>query len=139
MVHEYKRRIFGYECDIYGHLNNANYLHLYEEARSQFLEDINLPIRRLNELGIAIFVLRVEIDYIKSVELESEVSIKSWIVSGTRLRGLWQQELYMDGQLCSRIVVHGVYASGGKPCRLPKEIYEEIKTYVHPELDFIKS
>ncbi|MCF7912935.1 MAG: acyl-CoA thioesterase [Candidatus Cloacimonetes bacterium] len=124
MVHEYSRRVFGYECDIYGHLNNANYLHLYEEARSIFLEDVGLPIRKLQELGIAIYITKVEIDFIKGILLESEVLIKSWILSGSRLRGLWKQEMWVNDELCSRITIEGVYANNGKPRRLPKEVFE---------------
>jgi len=133
MVHEYKRRIFGYECDIYGHLNNANYLHLYEEARSIFLEDVGLPVRKLQELGIAIYITKVEIDFIKGILLESNVDIKSWVVSGSRLRGLWQQEMYVDGELCSRITLEGVYANNGKPRRLPRDVFALFENTVEPE------
>lgn len=139
MIHEYKRRIFGYECDIYGHMNNANYLHLYEEARSVFLEEIDLPIRKLQEMGIAIFVTKVNIEYIKSVPLESEVLIKSWIVAGNRLRGLWQQEIYVESDLCSRITIEGVYAKNGKPQRLQREIMSHIAKFIRPDLDYRNS
>jgi YbgC/YbaW family acyl-CoA thioester hydrolase len=132
MVHEYKRRIFGYECDIYGHLNNANYLHLYEEARSIFLEDVGLPIRKLQELGIAIYIIRVEVDFIKGILLESDVVIKSWVVSGSRLRGLWQQEMYVDGELCSKVTLEGVYANNGKPRRLPRDVFEIFTKSIEP-------
>jgi YbgC/YbaW family acyl-CoA thioester hydrolase len=136
MIHEYRRRIFGYECDVYGHMNNANYLHLYEEARSVFLEDINLPIRRLQEMGIAIFITRAELEFIRSVPLEAEVLLKSWVLSGNRLRGLWQQEIYVADELCSRITIEGVYARNGRPQRLPQEIMSRIRQYFRPELDF---
>lgn len=129
MIHEYRRRIFGYECDIYGHLNNANYLHLYEEARSVFLEDIDYPIRRLQEMNIAIFITKANIEYIKGVELESEVLIKSWIQSGNRLRGFWKQEIYVGDVLCSRISIEGVFTSNGKPTRLPKELNSHFEKY----------
>jgi len=136
MVHEYRRRIFGYECDIYGHLNNANYLHLYEEARSVFLEDNEMSVRKLQELGISIYITRVKIDFIKGISLESECLIRSWIVSGNRLRGLWQQEIEVNGEICSRINVEGVYAKNGKPKRLPREVYEKFSQLMMPEKVF---
>jgi len=40
----YSRRIFSYECDIYGHLNNAEYLKLFEEARSEALTEIGYSL-----------------------------------------------------------------------------------------------
>jgi YbgC/YbaW family acyl-CoA thioester hydrolase len=130
MIHEYRRRVFGYECDIYGHLNNSNYLHLYEEARSVFLEDIGLPVRQLQALGISIYVKRVELDFIIGVQLEANVLIKSWVVSGNRLRGLWMQEMIVDNRLCSRITIEGVYAHNGKPRRLPPEIFTEFEKHM---------
>lgn len=133
MIHEYRRRIFGYECDIYGHLNNANYLHLYEEARSVFLEDIELPIRKLQELGLAIYITKADLEFIKGVELESEAVIKSWIINGSRLRGLWQQEIYVNDELCNRITIEGVFTSNGKPRRLPKEIHAIFEQYYKGE------
>ena len=133
MIHEYRRRVFGYECDIYGHLNNANYLHLYEEARSIFLLDVGLPINMLIEMGIAIFITKLEMEFIQAIQLESEVLIKSWVVSGSRLRGLWQQEMWVDDELCSRITIEGVYANNGKPRRLPKEVFEIFKKSIEPE------
>jgi len=123
MIHKYSRRVFGYECDIYGHLNNANYLHLYEEARSVFLEDVDMPVRKLMEMNIAIYITKVNIEFIKGILLESKVEIRSWIISGNRLRGLWQQEMYVDKELCSRITIEGVYAHEGKPRRLPKDVF----------------
>ncbi|MFA5245965.1 MAG: thioesterase family protein [Pedobacter sp.] len=133
MIHEYRRRVFGYECDIYGHLNNANYLHLYEEARSVFLEDIDLPVRKLMSMDIAIYVRKVEMEFIKAVQLEANVLIKSWIVSGNRLRGSWQQEMLVDNVLCSTITIEGVYAHDGKPRRLPPEIWAEFEKYIIKE------
>ncbi|MCF7918582.1 MAG: acyl-CoA thioesterase [Candidatus Cloacimonetes bacterium] len=135
MIHVYRRRVFGYECDIYGHLNNANYLHLYEEARSVFLEDIDLPVRKLMSMGIAIYVTKVNLEFIKGILLESEVVIKSWVVSGSRLRGLWQQEMFVADELCSRITIEGVYASNGKPRRLPPEVWVVFEKYINKQRD----
>ena len=90
---EYKRKIFGYECDIYGHLNNANYLHLLEEARADALEQMQLPVRKLAEMGFHIYLTNIELSFIKGLPLESIVTIKSYIESGDRLQFTWKQEM----------------------------------------------
>jgi len=68
---EYKRKIFGYECDIYGHLNNANYLHLLEEARADALEQMQLPVRKLAEMGFHIYLTNIELSFIKGLPLKA--------------------------------------------------------------------
>jgi len=69
MVFTYTKKIYGYECDIYGHMNNAIYLQLLESARSEALIDMDMPLSRLKEMGIQFFVYRVEMDYLKSLDL----------------------------------------------------------------------
>ena len=122
---EYKRRIFGYECDIYGHLNNANYLHLYEEARADALEQMKMPVREFVKSGFQIYITNIEIRFIKGLPLESSVTIRSQIESSNRLQSTWIQEIYNEAEeLCSRAVVKGAFVKDGKPTRLPKVLYE---------------
>lgn len=65
MKHEFQKRIYGYECDIYGHLNNANYLQIFEAARTEFLILTDLSIERLSRMGISIFISETLIKYKK--------------------------------------------------------------------------
>lgn len=131
MILEYKRKIFGYECDIYGHLNNANYLHLYEEARADTLEQMNMPIRKLADLGFHIYLTNIEINFVKGIPLESTITIKSRIDSMNRLTSIWIQEIYnTQEELCNTAIVKGAFVKDGKPIRLPKEIFEQFRKFV---------
>jgi YbgC/YbaW family acyl-CoA thioester hydrolase len=124
---KYCRKVFGYECDIYGHLNNANYLHLYEEARSEVLESSSLPIKKLMVEGYHIYVVKIEIDFIKPVMLGETVTIMSVVESMNRLKGIWKQEILSeDNEICSRAQVTGVFIKNGKPVRLPKDLYSQL-------------
>ncbi len=131
MVFEYKKKIYGYECDIYGHLNNANYLQVLEAARSDALIEMELPISRLLEMGLQIFVIRFELDYIKAIELEEWVTVKSWVREMNRLRSTWLQEIYnAHGELCFKSVLVAVFARDGKAARISPEVYEHFKRYM---------
>jgi|SRR5690554_2589250 YbgC/YbaW family acyl-CoA thioester hydrolase len=130
MVFEYRRKIFGYECDIYGHLNNAAYQHLYEEARSAALDEMQLPLKVLAELGIQIFVKRIEIDYISGVPFGLEIMIKSRVVEFSRVKSVWIQEIYHpDNRLLSRAVLTGVFTKESKPYRIDRNIAEKLARY----------
>ena len=130
MILEYKRKIFGYECDIYGHLNNANYLHLYEEARADALEQMKLPIVKLADIGFHIYLTNIEINFIKGLPLESTITIKSRINSMNRLTSTWIQEIYnTKEELCNTAIVKGVFIKDGNPIRLPKDLFEQFKRF----------
>lgn len=127
---EYTRRVYGYECDIYGHLNNANYLHILEEARADALEQMNTPIRWLKEQGFSIYVTRIELDYLRGIPLETQVTVKTSWIKSSRLRSVWMQEVYDDtNNLCARAVVHGAFIKDGRPARISPQLYAHYRSF----------
>ncbi|MDD4310286.1 MAG: acyl-CoA thioesterase [Candidatus Cloacimonetes bacterium] len=133
MVFTYTKKIYGYECDIYGHLNNANYLHLLEAARSEASLDMNLPLAGLKDIGIQLFVYRFELDYLKSLDLEEMATVKSSFFEINRLKGRWKQEVFNPrGEKCLSAVLTVVFASEGKAKRLPVEIFEQFLKFIEP-------
>ncbi|MBM4131076.1 acyl-CoA thioesterase [bacterium] len=55
MPHEMTVRVRGYHCDFYGHLNNARYLELLEEARWQWAESVmDLPAWQAAGFGFVV-------------------------------------------------------------------------------------
>ncbi len=134
MVFEYRRKIFGYECDIYGHLNNAAYQHVYEEARSAALDDMQLPLKDLADLGIQIFVKRIEIDFISGIPFGIEITVRSRVIEFSRVKSVWTQEIYnSDARLLSRAVLTGVFTREGKPYRIDREIAQNLSRYQETE------
>lgn len=134
MIFTFKKKIYGYECDIYGHLNNANYLNLLEAARSEALVTMEMPIAKLQEMGVQFFVLRFELDYIRAVELEDVVTVKSWFYKTSRLKGFWKQEVYnSNAELCFSAKLTLVYAADGKAKRLSQELTDHFDKYLEPQ------
>lgn len=134
VIFEYQKRIFGYDCDVYGHLNNSSYLQLLEAARAEALIAMDMSISRMRELDLQIFILRFELDYIKAIDLEDVVTVKSWFHKTNRLKGFWIQQIYNSaGELCFEAHMIGVFASQGKAKRLPVEIYERFLGFVESE------
>lgn len=124
MIKHFQQRIYGYECDIYGHLNNANYLHILESARSEAMQDIKMPIDKLMKLGWHVYVRRVEMDFIKAAVLDDIVEVRSTILELNRVRSHWLQEIYdSSGDLCFQVHIHVVHVRDGKPARVPDDIY----------------
>jgi YbgC/YbaW family acyl-CoA thioester hydrolase len=131
---KYNRKIFGYECDIYGHLNNANYLHLYEEARADALEDMDMSIGKLNEEGIRIYISEINLTFKIGLPVGERVVVDTRMVKANRAISIWKQEIFNAAdELCNIAIVKAVFIREGKPFRISKELFEEYKKYIQPE------
>jgi len=99
---------FVYECplrwsdmDVYGHVNNARFLTLYEEAR------VSLMFTRAREQGIASFeegvvISRHEVDYLRQVDYGAEARIELWVEEIRPSRFTIAYELFDGTDLASR-------------------------------------
>ncbi|HNT51928.1 MAG TPA: acyl-CoA thioesterase, partial [Candidatus Syntrophosphaera sp.] len=70
MIFEFRKRVYGYECDVYGHLNNANYLQILECARAEAMQQMGMSVSRLRQLELQVFVRSFELNYLRAIELE---------------------------------------------------------------------
>jgi len=130
MIFIYKKKIYGYECDVYGHLNNAIYLQICEAARCEALVEMGMPLSVLKDTGLMMFVVKAEIEYLRGIGLDELICVKSWIVSHNRLEANWCQEIYNgDDVLCSRVLFKLVYVKDGKPSRISTELFEFFEGY----------
>ena len=128
---KYNRKIFGYECDIYGHLNNANYLHLYEEARSDALEEMDMSIGKLSEEGVHIYLSEINLAFKIGLPVGEKVVIDTRMIKATRATSIWKQEIFNSAEeLCNTAIVRGVFIKNGKPFRISKELFEEYKKHI---------
>ena len=131
MIFAFNKRIYGYECDIYGNLNNANYLQLLEAARSEALYEMNLAQSDLQKKGIQLFVHYGEISFIKAIDHDEVITVKSFFTEMNRIKGKWHQEIYnATKEICFTADITIVFASEGKAKRLPVEVFEQLLRYI---------
>ncbi|MGC9361304.1 MAG: acyl-CoA thioesterase [Candidatus Syntrophosphaera sp.] len=138
MIFNFSKRIYGFECDVYGHLNNANYLQILESARAEAMLEMGMSVSRMRELDLQVFIRGFELDYVKSIELEDVVTIKSWFDSINRVKGHWVQQIFNSrGELCFEARMIGVFARGGRANRLPPEVFESFHKFLEsvPDMD----
>ena len=110
-----------YECDSYGHVNNANYLNYLEFARYEFLKSINFDYRALVKAGYGVYVARVEIDYKKSALTDDTLIIQSWhIKKGAVSGGIGQRILRGADIIAEAKVTWAMVDSRGIPAKIPE-------------------
>ncbi|MCH5294431.1 MAG: acyl-CoA thioesterase [Treponema sp.] len=116
----------SYECDSYGHVNNAVYLNYLEHARMNYLHQIGFDYKGVVKAGWYIYVTHIDIYYKSSAFLDDRIIIeteprKLGAVSGT-LHQIIKKE---DGTVCAEADVTWASVRDNKPSALPKEFMVE--------------
>ncbi|MDR1931108.1 MAG: acyl-CoA thioesterase [Treponema sp.] len=122
MICECTLTVRSYECDSYGHVNNANYLNYLEYARYEFLRSIGFDYPRVIRVGYGVYVARVEIDYKKSAVTDDSLLIRSWPVKKGAVSGIIAQEITRGEDLIAAARVTWAFVdSRGQPVKIPGE------------------
>jgi acyl-CoA thioester hydrolase len=87
--------------DVYGHVNNVRYLTLFEEARVAMMF-IGARDAGVTSLESGVVIHRHEIDYLRTVEYDSDVRIEMWIEELRPSRFTVCYELFADDALACR-------------------------------------
>ena len=122
MVSECILQVRTYECDSYGHVNNANYLNYLEYARYEFLKDAGFDYPRAIKAGYGVLVARIEIDYKRSALADEELVIRSWPVKKGAVSGVIAQEITRGNDLIAQAKVTWAFIDNkGQPVKVPAE------------------
>ena len=86
MSFEYKRKINYYETDRMGVVHHSNYIRFLEESRSRWLEELNMPMEKMEQIGYTIPTLEVNCKYKYHVTSGDTIIIKPRITEYNGLR-----------------------------------------------------
>lgn len=122
MICKCSLKVRSYECDSYGHVNNAIYLNYLEFARYEFLRDVGFNYSAMLEAGYGIYVARIEIDYKKSAHTDDDLLIKSWPIKKGAVSGIIAQEIWRGEDLVVTAKVTWAFVdSKGMPTKIPPQ------------------
>jgi acyl-CoA thioester hydrolase len=123
MITECTLRVRTYECDSYGHVNNANYLNYLEYARYEYLKTVNFDYPAAIEAGYGVYVARIEIDYKRSAKADEELVIQSWPVKKGAVSGVIAQKILRgEEEIASAMVTWAfVDSNKGQPTKIPPQ------------------
>ena len=82
----FERKINYYETDKMGIVHHSNYIRFLEEARCYWLEKVGMPFDVLEENGVTIPVLGVNVTYKHHVTFADVLQIKVFIKEYTGVR-----------------------------------------------------
>jgi acyl-CoA thioester hydrolase len=130
---------FIYQCpvrwsdlDAYGHVNNARFLTLYEEARVA-LFFVGAREKGLTSFEDGIVIARHEVDYLRPVDYGDRVRIEMWIDEIRPSRIGVRYELFDADQLASR--ARSVAVPFDLARRQPRRLSEAERAFLEPWLE----
>lgn len=95
--HIFTKKIWGFHCDVYQHVNNARYLELLEEARWEFISPIkNSPA--FKSKGWITIVAHISIAYKRPIVLNDQIEIHTCIGETGRKSMTFHQQIFKNGQ-----------------------------------------
>lgn len=86
--------------DTFGHVNNATYLSLFEEARWDLITKNGYGLKKIQETGIGPTILEIKLVFIKELRLREEIVIETQLVSYEKKIGQLSQKMIREGVVC---------------------------------------
>jgi len=116
-------KVRHYECDAYGHLNNANYLRYMQEAAFAASAAAGYDLARYAALGSHWLIRETEIEYRQPVRYGDTVEVKTWVADFRKVRSRRAYEFRRVGtdDLVAVAQTDWVYldSSSGRPAPIP--------------------
>lgn len=81
MKFEYEILIREHHLDSYGHVNNATYLALYEEARWEAITQRGYGYQNVHDTGLGPIILEINLKFFKELKLREKIIITLELIS----------------------------------------------------------
>ena len=103
-THQYPLMIREFHLDTFGHVNNATYLQIYEEARWQFITEKGYGLDKIKSSGMGPVILEIKLRFLKELHLRTAIIIHTQTVEYSGKIGTIRQWITdSDGTICSDI------------------------------------
>lgn len=108
MAENQKFEIFRYplmiregHLDTFGHVNNATYLQILEEARWEFITSRGFGLKEIQKFGMGPTILEWNMKFLKELRLRQKIIIESETLSYDKKIGILRQDILSEnGELC---------------------------------------
>ncbi|MCB9189787.1 MAG: acyl-CoA thioesterase [Flavobacteriales bacterium] len=122
-IFEYPMTIKEHHLDTFGHVNNATYLEIYEEARWQFITDNGYGLEKVKSSGFGPVILDIHIRFMKELKNREEIVIHSTTTDYESKVGTIKQWIIdSQGNRCSEIEMSvGLFDTKNRKLVLPTE------------------
>lgn len=120
------------ETDQMGVVYYGNYPQYFEVGRVETLRQLGVTYRNMEEDGIMLPVLKLEVKYLKSALYDDELTIKTFLREIPSTRITFHHEIYnSSGELLTVGLVQLVFvnAETRRPMRCPQYVVDKLDPY----------
>lgn len=120
------------ETDQMGVVYYGNYPQYFEVGRVEALRQLNLTYSQMEEEGIMLPVLKLEVKYLKPALYDDELVIHTFIKEMPKSRITFEHEIYNSaGELLTIGMVQLVFVdtTSRRPTRCPKDLHDRLHKY----------
>ena len=125
-----KQKIFIEDTDFQGVVYHANYLKFFERARSIFLSKVGVSQKELRNQNKAFVVKSIELDYLNSAGLGTEIIVESYVEKKSKARIVFYQKVLNKDDnkilVSGRVEVCFINLSTKKPIKFPDELLSNL-------------
>lgn len=122
-----KIRVSYSDTDQMGFVHHSNYLRYYETARWNLFRHLGTPYKEIEEAGLLLPVIDVEIQYLKPAFYDEELLIET-VITGMRGAKLVVENKLLNQERdvinTARITLAFVNGQSKKPCKPPVPLQE---------------
>ncbi len=118
----YERKAHYHETDQMGVIHHANYVKWMEEARVEFMDELGLSYKAMEEAGIVSPVTGLELDYKRPIAFDERVSIRLHVLkyTGVSLEVAYEIRNATQDALAARASSRHCFLKDGKLVSLKK-------------------
>lgn len=92
--------------DIFGHMNNACYLELFEQARWDLITQRGYGLKKIQETGQGPVILEAHLRFLKELKQRDKIKISVESTEYNGKIGKLKQEMINDkGEVCAELIV----------------------------------
>ena len=105
MDNTYSLVIKEFHLDTFGHMNNARYLDLFEEARWELITQRGFGLEQVQKSKTGPVILEVNLKFLKELKLRETIQITTKVLSYEgKISRLQQQMIKSDGSVAAEAV-----------------------------------
>ena len=127
--HQISFRVRYGETDQMGYVYYGNYAQYFEMGRVEWLRNLGISYKRMEELGIMLPVLNLNVDFIKPAKYDDLLTLKTTLLKKPSVRIEFDFKLYNEN---NELLTNGftslvfIDMKKNKPTRVPEYILEKV-------------
>jgi acyl-CoA thioester hydrolase len=133
LVHALTFPVRSYECDFYGHVNQANYLRYMQEAALHASRLVGYDDAAYEALGTIWFIRELEIEYHNSYRFGDTVAIDTWVGDFRRVRSRRWYDLTHAGSGLPAAKASADWVYLNRETQLPAQIPDDMAAAFAPD------